>query len=118
MGRVRFLADHNLNEQIVDGVLRREPTIEFLHVRDIGPVDRSDPEILEWAATNEMIVVSHDVNTMPAFAYERLSRGERMNGLIMVPQLAPIGVIIDNLVLIASASDDEEWQGVVAFLPL
>jgi hypothetical protein len=58
------------------------------------------------------------VNTMPAFAYQRLSGGERMPGLIMVPQLAPIGIIIENLVLIASATEDDEWLGAVAFLPL
>jgi hypothetical protein len=85
------LSGGSLNEQIVDGVLRREPTIEFVRVRDIGPSDRSDPEILEWAAMNGMVVVSHDVNTMPAFAYQRLSGGERMPGLIMVPQLARSG---------------------------
>jgi hypothetical protein len=30
----RFLADHDLNEQIVTGVLRREPALEFIRSRD------------------------------------------------------------------------------------
>jgi hypothetical protein len=30
MSRPRFLADHDLNEHIVDGTLRREPGVEFL----------------------------------------------------------------------------------------
>jgi hypothetical protein len=118
MGRVRYLADHNLNEQIVDGVLRREPVIEFLRVRDVGPADRSDPDLLDWAAQNGCVIVSHDVNTMPAYAYERMAKGATMAGLLMVSQFEPIGGIIENLILIASASDAEEWSGVVAFLPL
>ena len=34
MSRPRFLADHDLNEHILDGVARRELTIEFVRVRD------------------------------------------------------------------------------------
>jgi hypothetical protein len=118
MGLVRYLADHDLNEQIVTGVLRREPSIEFLHVRDIGPPDRPDADVLEWAAARGYVVVSHDVNTMAAAAYERLGRGAEMTGLIMVPQLDPIGPIIDDMILIATATEAEEWSGAVAFLPL
>ena len=36
MSRPRFLADHDLNEHIVSGVLRQEPLIDFLRVRDLG----------------------------------------------------------------------------------
>ncbi len=34
MSRPLFLADHDLYEHIVVGVLRREPAIEFLRVRE------------------------------------------------------------------------------------
>jgi hypothetical protein len=118
MGRVRFLADHNLNEHIVDGVLRREPAVDFLRIRDVAPVDISDPDLLEWAARNEYMVVSHDVNTMPAYAYERMARGEKATGLLLVKQTQPIGPVIDSLVLIWAATDAEEWRDKVWFLPL
>ena len=36
MSRPRFLADHDLNEHIVTGVLRQEPVMGFLRVRDLG----------------------------------------------------------------------------------
>lgn len=49
MSRPRFLADHDLNEHIVVGVRRREPTIEFSRVCDFGLSDRPDGEILEYA---------------------------------------------------------------------
>jgi hypothetical protein len=51
MSRPRFFADHDLNEHIVHGVLRREPAIEFLRARDVGLHERSDAEVLEYAAT-------------------------------------------------------------------
>lgn len=118
MSRPRFLADHDLNEHIIDGVLRREPTIEFLRARDLGLQRRADPLVLEWAAQNGLIVVSHDVNTMPAHAYARMDAGLPLSGLIMARQTLPVIRVIGDLVLIASASEAEEWMGTVAFLPL
>jgi Domain of unknown function (DUF5615) len=118
MSRPRFLADHDLNEQIIDGVLRREPSIEFIRTRDVGLSDRPDPEILEYAATQDLIVVSHDVNTMPAHAYARLAASQRLAGLLMVRQTRAIGPVIASLVLIWSASEAEEWRDNVHFLPV
>jgi hypothetical protein len=118
MSRPRFLADHDLNEHILDGTLRREPAIEFVRARDVGLEARPDSEILEYAAAHGLLVVSHDVNTMPAQAYARLAASQPLAGLLMVWQTHPIGPIIDSLVLIWSASEAEEWQGQVHFLPV
>jgi hypothetical protein len=46
MSRPRFLADHDLNEQIVTAVLRREPALEFVRARDVGMSERPDAEVL------------------------------------------------------------------------
>lgn len=118
MSRPRFLADHDLNEHIVHGVGRREPAIEFLRARDVGLHEYSDAEVLEYAADNQLLVVSHDVNTMPAEAYARIRAGAPVAGLLMVKQSEPAGQVIDDMILIWSASEMAEWQNVVAFLPL
>lgn len=76
MSRPRFLADHDLNEHIVVGIRRRESTIEFRRVRDLGMHALPDVEILEYADRHGFIIVSHDVNTMPAEAYARLTTGK------------------------------------------
>jgi predicted nuclease of predicted toxin-antitoxin system len=118
MSRPRFLADHDLNEQIIDGVLRREPVIEFLRAREVGMGDRPDSEVLDYASAHGLIVVSHDVNTMPANAYVRLAAGRPLASLLMVRQIQPIGPVIDSLILIWSASEAEEWHDQVTSLPL
>ncbi len=118
MSRPRFLADHDLNEQIVDGVLRREPAVEFVRVRDVGLAAVPDAEVPAYAADHGLIVVSHGVNTMPATAYDRIAAGRPVAGLLMVSQTEMVGAIIEGLVLIWSLSDLEEWAGDVAFLPL
>ena len=89
MSRPRFLADHDLNEHIVTGVLRREPAIEFSRVREFGLSEASDNEVLDFAQRQGLLVVSHDVNTMTAAAYARLSSGGSISGLFMVQQTLP-----------------------------
>lgn len=117
MTRPRFLADHDLNEHIVTGVRRREPTIEFVRVRDLGMQDRPDADVLEYADQQGFVVISHEVNTMPAEAYARLAAGKTIPGLLMVQQTEPVGAIIESLLLIWSASEAEEWKNQVYFLP-
>ena len=75
MNLPRFLADHDLNEHIVLGVQRREPGVEFVRVRDIGLSDHPNAVILDYANQHGFLMVSHDVNTMPAAAYARMREG-------------------------------------------
>ena len=65
MSRPRFLADHDLNEHIVSGVLRHEPLIGFLRVRDVGMASEPDAAILEFAHEQRLLIVSHDVTPCP-----------------------------------------------------
>jgi hypothetical protein len=118
MSRPRFLADHDLNEPIVTGLLRREPALECARVREFGMEEASDDGILGYGAQHGWLVVSHDVNTMPAAAFARLADGRAMAGLLMVPQTEPIRAVIESLLLVWSASEREEWNGQVVFLPL
>ena len=118
MSRPRFLADHDLNEHIVEGLLRREPEAEFVRARDVGLDQAPDDELLAHAAEQGFILVSHDVNTMSAAAAARVRIGERMAGLLMVAQTTPVREIIDDLCLIRGASDASEWQDRIEYLPI
>jgi len=118
MSRPRFLADQDLIAHIVTGVLRREPLVDFIRCLDVGLDNRSDDEVLAFAAANQLIVVSHDVKTMEAAAYGRVALHQTMTGLFLARQRNPIGPVIDDLVLIWSASEPEEWHGQVRYLPL
>jgi predicted nuclease of predicted toxin-antitoxin system len=72
---LRLLADENLNNNIIRAVRLREPAIDIVRVQDVGLIGQSDPAILEWAAKEQRIVVTHDVSTMTRYAYDRVSRG-------------------------------------------
>ena len=57
---IPFLVDQNFNEHIVDGLTRRDATLEFIHVRDVGLAAAPDPTMLEWAAVQGLVLVTHD----------------------------------------------------------
>jgi hypothetical protein len=118
MSRPRFLADQDFNEHILQGAERREPGLECVRVRDIGLQNRSDSEILDYAAAHGFIVVSHDVNTMTAAAYTRVAAAQPMNGLLLANQRDPVAEIIEDLILIAVATEAGDWTNQVCFLPL
>ena len=78
-GHARFLADHDLNDAIVVGVRRREPAAEIARLRDLDLATQSDPEVLDFAARENWIVISHDFNTMGEAAWTRVAAGLPMN---------------------------------------
>jgi len=48
--KVRFLADADLNRAIVSGVMRREPSLDFLTASTAGLRALNDIEVLALAA--------------------------------------------------------------------
>ena len=58
----RFQADASLKAAIVDGVRRREPSIDFRPASGVLPEGVDDLGVLELAASDGRILVSHDVH--------------------------------------------------------
>ncbi len=79
-----LLADENLDGNIVRGVLRRVKGLNLARVQDLGLSGLDDPTILQWAAEQGRILVTHDVQTVTRFAYERVEAGLPMPGGIEV----------------------------------
>lgn len=115
---LRFLADENFNNQIVRGVLRQAPGTDIVRVQDVGLSGVGDPAVLAWAAEAERIVLTHDVATMTTFAYQRIAARLAMPGLFEVNRRVPVGLAIEEIILIAECSNQGEWEGQVRFLPL
>jgi hypothetical protein len=59
-----FQADGDLKFAIVKAVRRREPAIDFASARETELEGVSDPEVLERAAGDERVLVSHDRRTI------------------------------------------------------
>ena len=55
---------------------------------------------------------------MTAYAYERMRSGKRMPGVFEVGQREPIGMIIEDILLIDECSLEGEWENKICYLPL
>lgn len=115
---ITFLADEDLNRVIVDGLLARTSNLDIVRAQDVGLARMTDPIVLAWAAERGRVLLTHDVHTMTRFAYERIRAGLPCPGVFVIPQTAPIGRIIDDLLLVAEGSLPDEWEGQVRYLPL
>ncbi|VXD11251.1 conserved hypothetical protein [Planktothrix serta PCC 8927] len=115
---LRLLSDENFNGDIVRGLFLRQPDLDLLRVQDVGLRKVDDPEILGWATSNGRILLTHDRATMPDFAYERLSQGQQMSGLFVINDRMPVRQVIDELLLLIDCSEQDEWKGIVLYLPL
>jgi predicted nuclease of predicted toxin-antitoxin system len=71
------LADEDLDFAIIDGVRYLEPAIDILDIKDAGLRGTKDPIVLEIAAAQQRIVISHDRNTMTRHFKERLEASGR-----------------------------------------
>lgn len=115
---LRLAADENFNNDVVRGVRRRNPAIDIVRIQDEELSAADDPTILEWAAQSGRVLLSHDVATMTRYAYDRVRDGKRMPGVFEIGRHVPIGVAIEEIVLLAECSLDGEWEGQVRYLPL
>ena len=87
---LRLLADENLNNRIVRALRLREPSLDLVRVQDVGLRGADDPVVLDWAASEGRIVLTHDASTMTRYAYERVEAGNPMPGVIEVAATAPL----------------------------
>jgi predicted nuclease of predicted toxin-antitoxin system len=113
-----LLSDENFSGDIVRGLFLRQPKLDLLRVQDVGLREAEDPIILDWAAKNHRILLTHDRATIPTFAYERLAQGKPMAGAFIISDRMPVRQVIDELLLIVDCTEQNEWQGVVLHLPL
>jgi predicted nuclease of predicted toxin-antitoxin system len=115
---LRLLFDQDFNHNIVRGLFLRFPNLDGVAARHAGLAEAPDAELLDWAAHQHRIVVTHDVNTMPDHAYQRIRHGEPVAGVFVVPQELPIGQAIAELEVLASCSFEGEWDNLIVFIPL
>ncbi len=115
---LRFVADENFNNNIVRGLLRRQPELDIVRIQDVGLISADDPTVLEWAAQEGRVLLTHDVATITQYAYERIEAGLSMPGVFEVSLDVPIGRVIEDILLLAECSLDGEWEGQIRYLPL
>jgi Domain of unknown function (DUF5615) len=114
---VKWLADECFDNDIIRGLLRRDPDFDLVRAQDVSDVaGRDDETLLVWAGRNERVVLTHDLATMVA-ALQRL-RQPRAAAIVVVPDSLPTGRIIEEVLLLDWCSGESDWAAGVIYLPL
>jgi len=69
---IRWAVDEDFDNDILRGLLRRLPGLDIVRVQDAGLSGAKDPQILDWAAGEKRVLLTHDVSTMTKFAIQRI----------------------------------------------
>jgi Domain of unknown function (DUF5615) len=72
---MKFAADENFKSKIIRGLRRRNPWVDIVGVREAGLEGADDPTVLDWAAREGRILITHDIATISSPAYERVLAG-------------------------------------------
>ena len=115
---LRLAADENLNNDIIRGLLRRNPDLDIVRIQDAGLSGADDRRVLDWAAREGRILLTHDVATITKYAYERITQGLLMPGVIEIHRGISTGQVVEDLALLAEYSLPSEWEGRIIYLPL
>lgn len=115
--KIRFQADADLNEDIVLGLLRLEPLVDFQTAYEANLRSASDQAVLKTAAESGRILVSHDRRTMPRHFAEFID-DHHCPGVFLISQNLSIREAIEELPLIWTATESEEWVNCIVDLPL
>jgi len=115
---LRLLIDQDLDQDILRGLQLRLPDLDVVTAHQAGLSEAPDPALLAWADEQDRIIVTHDRRTMPRHVTDRITAGERVAGVFIVPRRLPLSQVLDDLEVMVACSEHHEWEDLVRFLPL
>jgi predicted nuclease of predicted toxin-antitoxin system len=115
---IKLAADEDFNNRILRGLIRREHDIDLIRIQDTSMAEAQDHAVLEWTVKENRVLLTHDAKTMPRQAYERMAAGRPVCGIIVVPQVLPIRIAIEDILILVTCTSQQEWENRIQYLPL
>lgn len=105
--KIKFQADADLREEIVKGIRRRVPEIDFQTANEADLEGVPDPDVWAIAARDDRILVTNDRQTMPTHFAEFIL--EHSCGVLLLSKKMSTKKAIDHLILIWSVAEPAEY---------
>ena len=120
MSDIQYLLDENVDPVFRTALLKQEPSMIVWKIGDPGvpPKGTQDPDILDWCEDNTFILVTNNRKSMPEHLTAHLAKGRHIPGILELNPNMSIGETIEELVLIWGASEPQEYQDLIIYLPL
>ncbi|MCC5631468.1 DUF5615 family PIN-like protein [Nostoc sphaeroides] len=117
---LKYLLDENVAPLYQVQLKRQKRDLVVWVVGDPGTPPKStlDPEILCWCEEHYFLLVTNNRKSMPVHLAEHIAQGRNIPGIFILNDKLTIGQNINELILIAEASFDNEYQNQILHLPL
>lgn len=111
------LADENFSHRILRGLRLRVGDPDILVAQNLELSGEKDSTLLAWAAEQQRIFLTHDRQTVPRYAYDRIRSLQPVSGVIVVSDTMPIGEAVEALTICLECGTPDDFENLVMFLP-
>lgn len=115
----RFLLDENLSPRLKAILLRYEPMMDILRVGDpdAPPLGTLDPEILLYLEEAHRLLITSNRVSMPQHIADHFAVGRHHWGVFHIRPHTPTGRLVEEVILLWTASVAEEWFDRTEWIP-
>ncbi|NEP63090.1 MAG: hypothetical protein F6K31_40325 [Symploca sp. SIO2G7] len=117
---LKYLMDENVDPTYTTQLRRLKPDLFVLAVGELTAPPRGtlDPEILSWCEEHGFILVTNNRKSVPVHLKDHLAQGCHIPGILILNPKLRVGENIAELIFIADASFEDEYQDRIAFIPV
>lgn len=112
--------DENVDIAYPIQIRKRKSNLVIRAIGDVGvpPKKTPDPEILLWCEEYNFVLVTNNRASMPVHLVDHVAQSRHVPGIFILNPDLSIGQNINELILIADGSFDNEYQDQIIHLPL
>ncbi len=115
---LKLLIDENLDQRILRGLQLGIFDLLYTLVQETTMAGAQDAALVQWAAVNQPVLVTHDRKTRLKATYERMRSGQTIAGLVIVRKELRLVRAIEDLVLLLECCTETDLENQVVFIPL
>ncbi|HEV2947023.1 MAG TPA: hypothetical protein VGX70_06585 [Gemmataceae bacterium] len=119
MSTVSFLCDECVSDTLLAYLSQTEPAMVILSVGqpEMPTKGTKDADLLVFAESLRLALLTRDQSTMPGHIASHLAAEHHTWGVFFLRRGFPVKKIGNDLLLIWAASQAEEWQDRIEYLP-
>lgn len=116
---LKYLLDENLDPIYKTQLVALNPNLVVWKIGEPNtpPLSTLDPKILCWCEEHNFVLVTNNRKSMPVHLADHLKSGGHVPGIFILGTKMSIGENINQLIFIAEASFEDEYQDQIIYLP-
>ncbi len=116
----KYLMDENVDPVYTNQLRRQKPDLVVWAVGEPDtPVKGTlDPEILYWCEEHNFVLITNNRKSMPVHLTDHIAEGHHMTGIFILNPNLSTGQNLDELILLAEYSFNNEYQNQIIHLPI